>query len=170
MRHYRWRAVMSAADVRRTARAVGFTKEQADVVVRIAFCESRHQPRAHTDNPSTGDNSYGLMMINMIGDLGPARRKQYGLTTNEQLAWRISKGRAGLVPLVVRPPHRRHLIYLINHHHMIYRINQTNRRPTRTMSVWGSSKACGQYPNVNSGAESITSSTASHLRNAPNSN
>ena len=101
MRHYRWRAVMSAADVRRTARAVGFTKEQADVVVRIAFCESRHQPRAHTDNPSTGDNSYGLMMINMIGDLGPARRKQYGLTTNEQLldpvknlrvAWRMSHG------------------------------------------------------------------------------
>jgi len=88
-------------DVFRIARAVGFTPERARQVARIARCESRHQPRAHTNDPGTGDNSYGLMMINMIGDLGPARRKKYGLNSNAQLfdpvknlrvAWRMSHG------------------------------------------------------------------------------
>jgi len=102
MAEYRGRGgTLTPSEVRRIARAVGFTPARARQVDRISHCESRHQPRAHTNNPGTGDNSYGLMMINMVGDLGPARRKQYGLTTNEQLldpvknlrvAWRMSHG------------------------------------------------------------------------------
>ena len=92
---------LTAREVRRIARAVGFTPTRARQVDRISHCESRHHPRAHTDNPRTGDNSYGLMMINMIGGLGPSRREYYGLSSNEQLldpvknlrvAWRMSKG------------------------------------------------------------------------------
>lgn len=102
MRKYRHHGGrLTPREVRRIARAVGFTPARARQVDRISHCESRHHPRAHTDNPRTGDNSYGLMMINMIGDLGPSRREYYGLSSNEQLldpvknlrvAWRMSKG------------------------------------------------------------------------------
>lgn len=49
----------------------------------------------------TGDQSYGLFQINMLGNLGPSRRKQYGLSSNDDLydpltnakvAFRLSKG------------------------------------------------------------------------------
>jgi hypothetical protein len=63
--------------------------------------ESTGRPYAHNQNSNTGDNSYGLFQINMIGSLGPARREQFGLVTNEDLfnpltnaaiAYRISEG------------------------------------------------------------------------------
>jgi hypothetical protein len=40
---------------------------------------------AHNKNSNTGDNSYGLFQINMIGSLGPARLKQFDLESNEDL-------------------------------------------------------------------------------------
>lgn len=49
----------------------------------IALAESGGDQNAH--NPRPPDNSYGLMQINMIGSMGPARRKQYNLKNNEQL-------------------------------------------------------------------------------------
>jgi hypothetical protein len=49
----------------------------------IAMAESSGNPRAHNSTPP--DNSYGLWQINMIGNLGPARRKQLGISSNEQL-------------------------------------------------------------------------------------
>jgi len=102
MAEYRHHAgPLTGKDVFRIARAVGFTPAAARQATRIAKCESRHQPTVHFDNPRTGDNSYGLMQINMIGGLGPSRRAYYGLHSNEQLfdpvknmrvAWRMSKG------------------------------------------------------------------------------
>jgi hypothetical protein len=47
--------------------------------------ESTGRPYAHNENSNTGDNSYGLFQINMIGSLGPARREQFGLASNENL-------------------------------------------------------------------------------------
>lgn len=40
---------------------------------------------AHNDNSATGDDSYGLWQINMLGKLGPDRRKRYGLSSNQEL-------------------------------------------------------------------------------------
>jgi hypothetical protein len=40
---------------------------------------------AHNRNSNTGDNSYGLFQINMIGSLGPARLKQFNLKNNKEL-------------------------------------------------------------------------------------
>lgn len=40
---------------------------------------------AHNPNASTGDDSYGLWQVNMLGDMGPARRKQFGISDNRQL-------------------------------------------------------------------------------------
>lgn len=65
------------------------------------MAESGGNARAHNPNASTGDNSYGLFQINMLGSLGPARMRQFGLssnedlfdpTTNAQVAFRMSGG------------------------------------------------------------------------------
>ena len=47
--------------------------------------ESSGNPRAHNPDASTGDNSYGLMQINMLGQMGADRRKAFGLSSNDQL-------------------------------------------------------------------------------------
>lgn len=51
----------------------------------VAMKESMGKPFAHNKNSRTGDNSYGLFQINMIGSLGPARRDQFNLKTNNDL-------------------------------------------------------------------------------------
>ena len=53
------------------------------IATAIAGAESNYNPRAH--NPTPPDNSYGLWQINMLGAMGPARRRQFGITSNEQL-------------------------------------------------------------------------------------
>jgi hypothetical protein len=83
------------------ARQAGFSESNAKVAAAVAMAESSGNSGAHNDNPNTGDNSYGLWQINMIGRMGPERRRQFGLTSNEQLldpltnakaAYRISGG------------------------------------------------------------------------------
>lgn len=51
--------------------------------VAIALAESGGDTEAHNTTPP--DDSYGLWQINMYGSLGPARRKQFGLSNNNQL-------------------------------------------------------------------------------------
>lgn len=64
---------------------VGFRDEALRQAWAVAMKESTGRPMAHNDNPKTGDNSYGLFQINMIGSMGPDRLKQYGLESNEDL-------------------------------------------------------------------------------------
>jgi phage protein D len=49
------------------------------------MAESGGNSRALNNNPATGDLSYGLWQINMIGQLGPDRRRQFGLSSNDAL-------------------------------------------------------------------------------------
>jgi spore coat assembly protein SafA len=63
----------------------GFRGENLVNMVAIAMRESRGNPQAFNGDGGTGDLSYGLTQINMLGSLGPARREQLGLTSNEQL-------------------------------------------------------------------------------------
>jgi hypothetical protein len=90
-------ARMGTGAIYATARRAGFTPERAAIATAIAMAESGGQPRAH--NPRPPDNSYGLMQINMHGDLGPERRARYHLRRNADLydpltcmrvAWRLS--------------------------------------------------------------------------------
>lgn len=64
---------------------VGLRGEQAVTAVALTEPESTRDPSKINDNPGTGDLSYGLWQINMIGDLGPARRKRYNILTNDAL-------------------------------------------------------------------------------------
>jgi spore coat assembly protein SafA len=63
----------------------GFRGENLVSMVAIAMRESGGRPDAFNGNAGTGDKSYGLVQINMIGKLGEARREQLGLTSNDQL-------------------------------------------------------------------------------------
>lgn len=66
-------------------RQAGFPEEVVPTMVAIAHGESRLNPKAFNPDVSTGDQSYGLFQINMLGDMGPARRKQFGIASNEEL-------------------------------------------------------------------------------------
>jgi hypothetical protein len=70
----------------RAAKAAGLASYEEWVrSVAIAGGESGWDPRAHNPNASTGDDSYGLWQINMIGRMGPERRKALGISDNQQL-------------------------------------------------------------------------------------
>jgi murein DD-endopeptidase MepM/ murein hydrolase activator NlpD len=63
----------------------GFKGDALKTAYAIAIAESGGRANAHNYNVSTGDDSYGLYQINMLGSLGPARRKKFNLKTNEDL-------------------------------------------------------------------------------------
>ncbi len=65
------------------ARAAGFTGDDVNIAVAVAMAESGGDTHAH--NPVPPDDSYGLWQINMLGSMGPERRKRYGLAKNEDL-------------------------------------------------------------------------------------
>lgn len=84
-----------------TLQRAGFRGSALRTAYGIAKRESGGRARAFNPDRSTGDQSYGLFQINMLGGLGPARRKQFGLSSNEDLydpnvnaraAYRMSKG------------------------------------------------------------------------------
>lgn len=65
--------------------AVGFKGKALQTAWAVTKKESGGRPIAHNKNVGTGDNSYGLFQINMIGDLGAARRDKFDVLTNDQL-------------------------------------------------------------------------------------
>lgn len=66
-------------------KAAGGDEEEARTLAAIAQAESRGNPNAHNDNPRTGDDSYGLWQINMLGRMGPERLKRFGLKSYSDL-------------------------------------------------------------------------------------
>ena len=67
------------------ARQAGFSDSNARIMAAIAMAESSGNPRAYNGNTRTGDQSYGLWQINMLGGMGPERRRLFGISRNEQL-------------------------------------------------------------------------------------
>lgn len=67
------------------AKGAGFSGTGLVLAVAVALAETRGHPTATAHNPTPPDNSYGPWQINMYGTLGPARRKQFGLSSNEDL-------------------------------------------------------------------------------------
>jgi len=76
---------LTPAQLLQLAQGAGFKGQDANTMAAIALAESSGNPGAHNRNAGTGDNSYGLAQINMLGSMGPARLKQFGLQRNEQL-------------------------------------------------------------------------------------
>lgn len=76
---------LSDTDLADLLSKVGFEGKSLKIAWAIAKKESNGRPKAHNDNLGTGDNSYGIFQINMIGDLGDARREKFGLKKNSDL-------------------------------------------------------------------------------------
>lgn len=77
--------ILSGLELKSVLIAAGFRGQDLVEAWGTAMKESTGRPFAHNRNSNTGDNSYGLFQINMIGSLGPARRDQYKLKTNSDL-------------------------------------------------------------------------------------
>ena len=89
------------ADLLKILQDAGFSGSGLQTAYAVAMAESGGNARAHNPDASTGDNSYGLFQINMLGGMGPERRSAYGLSSNEDLfnaeqnakvAYQMSKG------------------------------------------------------------------------------
>jgi Lysozyme like domain len=74
---------LTREQVSKYASDAGFTGDNNKIAVAVALAESGGKTTSHNGVPP--DDSYGLMQVNMIGSLGPARRKAYGLKSNTDL-------------------------------------------------------------------------------------
>lgn len=84
---------ISNRDLIGVLRSAGFEGYQLRMAWAVVIKESTRKPYAHNQNSRTGDNSYGLFQINMLGAMGPERLKKYGLDSNEDLFDPITNAR-----------------------------------------------------------------------------
>jgi len=66
-------------------KAVGFKGKGLKTAWAVAKAESNGRPFAFNGNTKTGDSSYGIFQINMLGALGPDRRDKLDLNLNAEL-------------------------------------------------------------------------------------
>jgi hypothetical protein len=66
-------------------KVVGFKGKHLQEAWAVAKKESHGNPLSYNGNRKTGDNSYGLFQVNMLGQMGADRRAQYGLAKNAEL-------------------------------------------------------------------------------------
>ena len=76
---------LSDYDLVKLLKAVGFTGKGLKTAWAVAKAESNGRPFAFNGNHKTGDSSYGVFQINMIGSLGPDRRDKFDIKSNAEL-------------------------------------------------------------------------------------
>lgn len=79
------RGQLSVGQLKALALAAGFNDRDASIMAAIAMAESGGRSAEHNNNAATGDNSYGLWQVNMLGRMGPERRRNFGIGSNEAL-------------------------------------------------------------------------------------
>ena len=81
-------------------KAVGFKGQALKTAWAVAKAESNGRPFAFNGNTRTGDSSFGIFQINMIGNLGEDRTNKYNLdlyaelfspVKNAQIVYRMTK-------------------------------------------------------------------------------
>ena len=92
---------LSDKDLKNLLKLVGFEGQNLKEAWAIAKKESNGRPFAFNGNHETGDSSYGIFQINMLGMLGPDRRTKYDLdhnvdlfnpVVNAEIAYEMSNG------------------------------------------------------------------------------
>ena len=68
---------LSSTDLVELLAAVGFEGKALKTAWAVAMRESRGHPMSHNKNAKTGDNSYGLFQINMLGSMGVDRLAKF---------------------------------------------------------------------------------------------
>jgi Lysozyme like domain len=77
--------MLTAEELKAVLFSVGFRGNNLKEAWAVAMKESNGRPMAHNRNSSTGDNSYGIFQINMIGSLGQDRLDKFELKSNSDL-------------------------------------------------------------------------------------
>lgn len=73
---------LSDLDLKELLVTVGFEGKALRTAWAIAKRESHGRPMAYNGNRKTGDSSYGIFQINMLGNLGVARKEKFNLKSN----------------------------------------------------------------------------------------
>lgn len=73
---------LSDGELKELLAAVGFEGKALRTAWAIAKRESSGRPLAYNGNRNTGDSSYGIFQINMLGNLGVARKEKFNLRSN----------------------------------------------------------------------------------------
>ena len=79
---YKPSQAMSDEDLKDLLWAVGFEGKALKTAWAIAKRESNGRPMAYNGNRNTGDSSYGIFQINMLGNLGIDRKEKFDLKSN----------------------------------------------------------------------------------------
>ena len=82
---YREMTKFSPEDLANMLELVGFEGKSLKTAWAVVMRESRGNSGSHNKTSSTGDNSYGLFQINMLGTLGADRREKFGIKSNAEL-------------------------------------------------------------------------------------
>ena len=85
LKKYQNVAKFAPKDLAQMLQAVGFQGQNLKYAWAVAMKESHGNALDYNGNIHTGDNSYGLFQINMLGQMGADRRAQFGLAYNAQL-------------------------------------------------------------------------------------
>ena len=73
---------------------VGFEGKSLRTAWAVVMRESRGHPTSRNNTPATGDDSYGLFQINMIGGLGDVRREKFNIEKNSDLYDPVTNAKA----------------------------------------------------------------------------
>jgi hypothetical protein len=79
------KASLTDLELKQMLHLVGFKGKDLIEAWAVAKKESGGRPLAFNGNQKTGDSSYGIFQINMLGILGPDRRNKFDLSSNAEL-------------------------------------------------------------------------------------
>ena len=82
---YKPSEMLTDAELIELLSTVGFEGKALKTAWAIAKRESNGRPLAYNGNRATGDSSYGIFQINMLGNLGVDRKEKFNLKSNESL-------------------------------------------------------------------------------------
>jgi hypothetical protein len=82
---YKHSEMLAPEDLKDLLWAVGFEGTALKTAWAVARVESNGRPLALNDNTQTGDKSYGIFQINMLGQLGEDRKDKFELVSNKEL-------------------------------------------------------------------------------------
>lgn len=91
---YRGATELTSKELKDLLALVGFEGNSLKVAWSVVMKESRGHPTSHNKTSATGDNSYGLFQINMIGDLGAIRREKFGIKKDAELLDPVTNAQA----------------------------------------------------------------------------
>ena len=79
---YKPSEMLSDTELKKLLKSVGFEGTALKKAWAIAKAESNGRPLAYNGNRNTGDSSYGIFQINMLGNLGIDRKEKFDLRSN----------------------------------------------------------------------------------------